>query len=153
MKFITEDDLRDLYRKAPFTEYVIEPGTRITPGARQFLADRQIFLPDEEPVLTGRSINKQAGNPEKQAGNPDKQGSNPGKQAKEKTVSGKRLSVRMESMETLLLLMQMDIEEAFENCVDDKQCEEVTGKVNQIINTLSQMICYAAGGETCQRRD
>lgn len=226
MKFITEDDLRDLYRKAPFTEYVIEPGTRITPGARQFLADRQIFLPDEEPVLTGRNISLQA--------------SKPGKPAKEKTAYSKRLGVKMKSVETLFLLiaeellsrdillaqkiiglkkcftdirkaidggtlcqsltcegctgikednfsqdlgdcfeitefhiqlgkgkeiislhrlrcslreMQLDIEEAFENCNDTKQCDEVTGKVNQIINTLSQMICYTAGGETCQRKD
>lgn len=139
MKFITEEDLRDLYRKEPFTEYVIEPGTRITPGARQFLADRQIFLPDEEPVLTGRSTGKQA--------------SKPCKPAEEKSVYGKRLGTRMKSVETLFLLMQMDIEEAFEDCVDNKQCEEVTGKVNQIINTLSQMICDTAGGGTCQRKD
>lgn len=139
MKFITEEDLRDLYRKEPFTEYVIEPGTRITPGARQFLADRQIFLPDEEPVLTGRSISKQA--------------SKPGKPAEEKQICGKRLGARMKSVETLFLLMQMDIEEAFEDCVDNKQWEEVAGKVNQIINKLSQMICNTAGGETCQRED
>ncbi|HYE69500.1 MAG TPA: hypothetical protein VEA58_12865, partial [Anaerovoracaceae bacterium] len=50
MKFITEDDLRELYKKEPFTAYAIEPGTRITPGARQFLADRQIYLPDEDPA-------------------------------------------------------------------------------------------------------
>jgi len=31
-------------------------------------------------------------------------------QTKEKIANSKRLSVRMESMETLLLLMQMDIE-------------------------------------------
>ena len=225
MKFITEDDLRNLYKKEPFTEYVIETGTRITPGARQFLADRQIFLPDEDPVLIGRSAGKQESKSEKQA--------------REKTLCGKRLSTRMKSVETLFLVlaeellsrdvllaqkiislnkcftdirnamdggtacdalnceectgirednfsmelgdcfeitefhiqlgkgreiislhrlrcalreMQMDIEEAFVNCGDNKQCEEVTGKTNQIINTLSQLICYAAGGETCQRK-
>ena len=26
-----------------------------------------------------------------------------------------------------------------------------SGKLNQIINTLSQMICYAVGGKECQR--
>ena len=46
MKFITEDDLRDLYKKEPFTQYEIKPGTRITPGARQFLADRGIHMFD-----------------------------------------------------------------------------------------------------------
>ncbi len=225
MKFITEDDLRDLYKKEPFTEYVIEAGTRLTPGARQFLADRQIFLPDEDTVPMGRSLGKQE--------------SKSGKLAKDKTLWGKRLSIRMKSVETLFLVlaeellsrdvllaqkiislkkcftdirktmdggaacdvlnceectgirednfsqelgecfeitefhiqlgkgreiislhrlrcalqeMQMEIEEAFDNCGDNKQCKEITGKTNQIINTLSQLICYAAGGETCQRK-
>ena len=47
MKFITEDELRYLYRKEPFTTYEPEPGTRLTPGARQFLADRGVNLYDE----------------------------------------------------------------------------------------------------------
>ena len=47
MKFITEDELRYLYRKEPFTTYEPEPGTRLTPGARQFLLDRGIDLYDE----------------------------------------------------------------------------------------------------------
>ncbi|WP_211660219.1 hypothetical protein [Peptoniphilus faecalis] len=42
MKFITEDDLRDLYFKSPFTSYEIKQGTRLTPGARQFLIDFKI---------------------------------------------------------------------------------------------------------------
>lgn len=42
MKFITEDVLRDIYKKEPFTSYEIQPGARLTPGARQFLQDRQI---------------------------------------------------------------------------------------------------------------
>ena len=37
MKYITEADLRNLYRTTPFTTYETEPGTRLTPGARQFL--------------------------------------------------------------------------------------------------------------------
>ena len=48
MKFITEDELRFLYRKEPFTTYEPEPGTRLTPGARQFLLDRGIDMYDEQ---------------------------------------------------------------------------------------------------------
>ncbi len=51
MKFITEDELRDIYRKEPFTTYEMEPGTRLTPGARQFLADRGINMLDDEPFI------------------------------------------------------------------------------------------------------
>lgn len=44
MKFIVEDNLRDLYKKEPFTSYEIESGSKLTPGARQFLADRNILI-------------------------------------------------------------------------------------------------------------
>ncbi|WHY79523.1 cobalamin adenosyltransferase [Neobacillus sp. WH10] len=44
MKFITEGDLRDLYKKEPFTAYDLESDARLTPGARQFLADRGIYM-------------------------------------------------------------------------------------------------------------
>ena len=50
MKYITEADLRNVYRTAPFTTYETEPGTRLTPGARQFLGDRGIRVPDEIPA-------------------------------------------------------------------------------------------------------
>lgn len=46
MKFITEAELRDTYRIHPFTTYEVEPGTRLTPGARQFLSDRGIHSYD-----------------------------------------------------------------------------------------------------------
>lgn len=44
MKFITEMELRDLYKTEPFTSYVLEPDTKITPGARQFLVDMRVTL-------------------------------------------------------------------------------------------------------------
>lgn len=44
MKFITEMELRDLYRREPFSTYVLEPDTKITPGARQFLIDKRVTL-------------------------------------------------------------------------------------------------------------
>jgi ethanolamine utilization cobalamin adenosyltransferase len=44
MKFITEYDLRTQFNARPYTDYHVEEGTRLTPGARQFLADRGINL-------------------------------------------------------------------------------------------------------------
>lgn len=44
MKFITEYDLRARFNEQPFTDYIIEKNTRLTPGARQFLSDRRITL-------------------------------------------------------------------------------------------------------------
>ena len=49
MKFITEEDLRDLYKKQPFTDYDLPQGQRLTPGARQFLVDRGIKMYADEP--------------------------------------------------------------------------------------------------------
>jgi ethanolamine utilization cobalamin adenosyltransferase len=48
MKFITEEDLRDLYRKEPFKDFALEQGARMTPGARQFLIDKGINTFDSE---------------------------------------------------------------------------------------------------------
>ena len=54
--------------------------------------------------------------------------------------------------------LQLEIEEAFEGLdnssafEENGRCKEAETRVNQIINTLSQLICYAAGGETCQRK-
>lgn len=44
MRFITEDELRGLYRQDPYTSYSLQPGERLTPGARQYLMDRGIKL-------------------------------------------------------------------------------------------------------------
>ena len=46
MKFITEEDLRDLYKEQPFMNYELRDGERLTPGARQFLVDRGIDMYD-----------------------------------------------------------------------------------------------------------
>lgn len=48
MKFITEDELRELYFKNPFNKYEIKKNTRLTPGARQFLIDFKISFNSED---------------------------------------------------------------------------------------------------------
>lgn len=53
MKFITEDDLRILFRREPFTSYDLPGGTRLTPGARQFLVDKKIPISDD-PMMVKR---------------------------------------------------------------------------------------------------
>lgn len=50
MIFITEQDLRDLYGKQAFETFTLVEGERLTPGARQFLADRQISIVDPADV-------------------------------------------------------------------------------------------------------
>lgn len=226
MKFITEEDLRDLYRKAPFTDYKIEPGTRITPGARQFLADRGINMFDDMPPNVIQNTIK-----EKPVSEPVE---------KKEKACNKRIYIKMKSMEALFLAfaedllnrdvilaqsiiglsknflsirnmvkgesvspdiccqactgingtnfsdslddcfeisefhiqlgkgkeiitlhqlrcalreMELDVLDFIEsNSNENKQYEEVIIKINQIINTLSQLICSTVGGEKCQRK-
>ncbi len=47
MLFITEDKLREEYKKIPFESYLVKKGTKITPQARQFLVDFRIRIIDE----------------------------------------------------------------------------------------------------------
>lgn len=231
MKFITEEDLRDLYRKEPFTTYEIEPGARFTPGARQYLADRGINMFDNGPYTNKNTVNV-------------KQPSASAPQEKKNNWKKKKLHSIMKSMEALFLLtgeellsgdallgqnvinldkqfvniknalegkgsaenlsctectginadnFSDDLGDCFEitelhmqfkkgrdiiilhrlrsalreiepvvlelyegvgegNNDENELCKEVIGKVNQIVNTLSQMICSVCGGKTCQRK-
>ena len=44
LKFITEEYLRELYRKEPFECFQIEQNQRLTPGGRQYLLDRKVRI-------------------------------------------------------------------------------------------------------------
>jgi ethanolamine utilization cobalamin adenosyltransferase len=57
MKFITEEDLRDLYKKTPFTTYDLDSEARLTPGARQFLAERGIKIFDQNDMYQKSTVN------------------------------------------------------------------------------------------------
>ena len=63
MIFITEEDLRDLYKTAPFTTYCPKEGTRLTPGARQFLVDRGIDMYSQEIRKNGLASTKREASP------------------------------------------------------------------------------------------
>lgn len=60
MYFVTETELRMNYRKAHFTEYQLEQGTRLTPEARQFLLDRNISFctPKEKQLRIKKSTTR-----------------------------------------------------------------------------------------------
>lgn len=226
MKFITEEDLRTIYKDKPFTSYEIETGTRLTPGARQFLQDRHIavFSADGMAMQEGDGVvvggwnnrNRSAG-----GGTPD-------------LLNIKRLDAALKSTNAVFLqtasdlldkdpvlaqkvlgladnfndIRQMNEEgrsfpalpctpcsginsENFSSdlgdCFDitsfhiqmakgkeilllhrlrcalyefhvvllETHCtnKEIPERVNQIINTLHQMICIAFGGDGCQRQE
>lgn len=218
MKFITEEDLRDQFRREPFTTFELEPGSRLTPGARQFLSDRGINMSDNGPAAR-------------------KEAPKPGKINE---WEKKKFSCMMRSAEAMFLMVGEELlrgdevlaqsiidlgrqftsiknafngngsidnlcckdctginEKNFSDDLDDcfeineshiqlkkgrdiivlhrLRCnlreleagilemydghpeendlrKELIGKVNQIVNTLSQLICSVAGGKICQKK-
>ncbi|MEY8000890.1 ethanolamine utilization protein [Clostridium sp. Mt-5] len=234
MKFITEIDLRDLYRKEPFTDYKAESGTRLTPGARQFLADKGINIFGKSSYTNRKTVKK----------NTEDEKLHPIEEHKSESINKqndwrmKKLYSKMGSMEALFLITEEELlgrdvflaqnvinlgkqftniknamkgkgstgnlccngctginTDNFSSNVDD--CFEITefhvqlekgreililhrlrcalreiepavletvegdykselykdvvGKINQVINSLSQMICSIIGGKKCQR--
>ncbi|MBP1890512.1 ethanolamine utilization cobalamin adenosyltransferase [Clostridium moniliforme] len=57
-KFITEDYLKDSYRKEPFTTYELNTGERLTPGGRQYLLDKGIKINSNLPTDNKKSEKK-----------------------------------------------------------------------------------------------
>lgn len=241
MKFITEEDLRDLYKKEPFTSYEVEEGVRLTPGARQFLLDRGINMYEDEDLLYMRK--PQVPPVQQKEENREEESQDVPPVLSEKKTDWRRMKLvsKIDLLESLFLLtgeqlLEKDVCQAqsiiglarqiremkyavkgkstleplackectgmnaqnfscplgdcfeitefhlqfeksgnmltlhklrcslheleaiiWETCGDSPEdtalCEGLIGKVNQIINALSQMICYAFGGKECQRRD
>jgi len=223
MKFITEEDLRTIYKDKPFTSYEIETGTRLTPGARQFLQDRHIavYSADGTAMQEGDGVVVGQYNRNRNGGTPD-------------LLNIKRLEAALKSTNAVFLetasglldkdpVMAQKVLELADNFSDIKKmheegrsfpalactpcsginadnfssdlgdCFEITSfhlqipkgkeilllhslrcalyefqvvlmevhctnkeipeRVNQIINTLHQMICIAFGGDGCQRQE
>ena len=227
MKFITEEDLRDLYKKQPFTDYDLKEGERLTPGARQFLVDRGVDMYDRNDPMAVLDAQK-------------KEKAKAAQAAKTESSSGcrngKKLCSRMKALQSLFLLTArylLDTDlclsqqltglsrqfaalgsvsegkceavglvcnactgmngENFSQCIgdcfeitefhmqmpkgremllldrlrselecfsldaqeliaDEKLCQTLEARLNEIINTISQMICGAMGGKECQRK-
>ena len=130
MKFITEDELRALYKIQPFMDYDLQPGERLTPGARQFLLDRGINLYDEDPLL--KPAFKKVAEP---SNNVD---------CKEKAIVDKQKQKRVLSS----IKSQLEgIDALLPDILEEKMAQEVSADLNQVINTLSQMICDTVGGK------
>lgn len=60
MRIITETELRDVWKQAPFVTYTLPENTRLTPAARQFLTDWRIELVEQQAVLKPIGMKHQA---------------------------------------------------------------------------------------------
>jgi len=223
MKFITEGDLRDLYKIEPFTAYDLESNARLTPGARQYLTDRGInmlngasgtrtvkakksaelpesknnwkklrlysllksidalFLLTVEELLSRDvclaqitlKLNRQFScikNTVKNNGTVENLSCSECTGINENNFSDSLedcfeitdFHMQPEKGREILILHRLrcalqEIEPVAQelscSSEDEKKLfEEIVCKVNQIINSLSQLICSAVGGEKCQRK-
>lgn len=222
MKFITEEDLRYQYKSQPFTTYKSEAGTRLTPGARQFLNDRKVLMEDRN---SDKRIVKQPSPQNQKQSLRQKMILSKIKIAEaEFLTAGEELlhfdlillqkvmvlAKQFSGLKEILLGKESNADLSLEECTgihqDNFHCElsdcfEITefhmqmeqgkeivilhklrcilretdvsiaeryldtgseadeqlyrlvsGKLNQMINTLSQLICTGFGGKTCQRK-
>ncbi|MEH7354893.1 cobalamin adenosyltransferase [Neobacillus drentensis] len=223
MKFITEGDLRDLYKKEPFTAYNLESDARLTPGARQFLTDRGINMLNDAFGISTMKKKKSAELPEsknnwkklrlysmlksidalflltveellsrdvclaqitlklnrqfsciknslKNNGTVENLSCSECTGINENNFSDTLedcfeitdFHMQLEKGREILILHRLrsalqEVEPVLrELCCsseeEKKLFEEIVYKVNQIINSLSQLICSAVGGEKCQRK-
>lgn len=96
MRFITEEYLRDLFRKEPFDTYKLQQGQRLTPGAAQYLSDKRIKLSDDAPKAS-KNVSK-----------------NEQVETKEVMVNSnsnlnKKLCLKLKSMEAVFLVTSSEI--------------------------------------------
>lgn len=115
MKFITEMELRDLYKIDPFSTYVLEPDTKITPGARQFLMDRGVKVlqeQDKQGKNGGTAVQDLSNSPIKSMVKPEHE---------RKNWCVLRLRSRLDCIESLFQMVATDLS----SCGDAVLAEEV----------------------------
>ena len=138
MKFITEEDLRDLYKKEPFMDYDLQPGERLTPGARQFLLDRGINLYDDDPFLN--------------TGFKKSTSSKSSDDCEEKAAFDKQFAEKKQKWALAGLKAQLEeMESSLSGLLNEQQAQAVSSDLCRVINTLSQMIYSESGGKECQK--
>ncbi|WP_143320274.1 hypothetical protein [Clostridium sp. HBUAS56010] len=103
MKFITEDDLRILFKKEPFTVYDLSEGVRLTPGARQFLVDKKIAFQDGLVAVKRKNPGTELKKEEIDKKEPDK------KETQSDLFLWKRKTLQAQFLEAGLVFMKRDV--------------------------------------------
>jgi ethanolamine utilization cobalamin adenosyltransferase len=96
MKFITEEYLRDLYRKEAFNTYKLQQGQRLTPGAAEYLSDKKIKV-DNDASKANKNVSQNS-----QAETIKEEGNN-------NLNLNKKLCYKLKSMEAVFLVTSSEI--------------------------------------------
>lgn len=132
MRFITEDDLRILFRREPFTSYNIPTGNRLTPGARQFLVDKKVPISNDPMVV--KRINQKPSEVKEEAAKkeeaPKKETCKEIFKFKKKTLQAQFLEVGLDLLSRDVLLAQQvfDLERKLSFLGKEGREEEITCK-------------------------
>jgi len=59
LKFITEDYLKDLYRKEPYISYNLNNDERLTPNGRQYLLDKGVKINSSVPTDSKKNFKRE----------------------------------------------------------------------------------------------
>ena len=162
MRFITEEDLRQRFRRERFTEYEPEAGTRLTPGARQFLSDRGIRLTETENGV--RPGNGQTGFGKKEAGSSLKQNEQPRETEAEERSQGAHPAEELPCWQLELGNLQADFLQAGldlqrEDVLVSKEIFELERNLARLASGEEmaegerrwEMLCPAIGPENCRK--
>lgn len=102
-KFITEEHLKGIYKKEPFSSFELKINERLTPGGRQYLLDKKILIIDNLNLKISDKCTDKAGIKEKIESNIKEE-----KKDKE-NLKNQNLVYKFSSIESLFYKLASDI--------------------------------------------
>ncbi|NEU04435.1 cobalamin adenosyltransferase [Clostridium senegalense] len=152
MKFITEEYLRDLYRKEPFNTYNLQQGQRLTPGAAQYLSDKRIEINDKALKVKKKvSQNKQTEDKQTESKQTESKQTEIVKQVRNSDLNlKKKLCYKLKSIEAIFLvtgseILREDIFLAQNIIILGRKISNIRNVVNGK-GTLETISCKACSG-------
>ncbi|GAA0125463.1 hypothetical protein [Clostridium sp. ATCC 25772] len=152
MKFITEEYLRDLYRKEPFNTYNLQQGQRLTPGAAQYLSDKRIEINDKALKVKKKvSQNKQTESKQTESKQTESKQTEIVKQVRNSDLNlKKKLCYKLKSIEAIFLvtgseILREDIFLAQNIIILGRKISNIRNVVNGK-GTLETISCKACSG-------
>ena len=133
MNYITEYDLRARFQQQPFTEYQLKEGTRLTPGAKQFLSDQRIPVLEESENVQAHMQMPEDSPHEKDTVNSFESMITDTENLERKVLNQAKQSIS-EDMDLTLQLI------------------DITATISRIRDQLTQISHKYAGGKECRRK-